>query len=127
MTISTRYIPLNFTILITAPNFGAQGAYTAYQFCKAALAKNQTITKIFFYGAGVSNANALVSPASDEINLVKLWQTLAQQYAIKLNICVAAAQHRGVMENNVAENFVITGLGQLIEAMSSCDRFITFN
>ena len=128
---------MNFTILITAPVFGSQGAYSAYQFCKAALTKNQTITQIFFYGAGVYNANQLVSPPTDETNLVKLWQDLAKQYSIKLYVCVAAAQRRGVLDEqeanqlqmhaNLAERFVIAGLGQLIEAISTCDRFITFN
>lgn len=127
---------MNFTILVTAPAFGAQGALTAYRFCQAALAKGQRIHQIFFYGAGVYNANQLISPPADEINLVTLWQNLANEYAVELYVCVAAGQRRGILDpqgatqsllGNLAKQFTITGLGQLIDAISTCDRFITFN
>lgn len=124
---------MKFTLLITAPAFGSQGAHSAYHFCKAALAKGQTITEIFFYGEGVSNANQFTHLPTDEINLISLWQNLAKQHAIKLYVCVAAAQRRGILEQpdkektNLAEYFIMTGLGQLIEAVNTSDRFITFN
>lgn len=120
---------MKFTLLITAPAFGSQGAHSAYHFCKAALTKGQTIAQIFFYSAGVYNANQVNTLPVDEINLVELWQTLAKQYGIKLYVCVAAAQRRGIEEQqtNFAKGFSITGLGQLIESIDTTDRFIIFN
>ncbi len=118
---------MNFTILITAPVFDSQGAYSAYQFAKNVFAKSHSIEQIFFYNAGVYNANRFIAPPSDELNLVQLWQMLAKQYSIKLHLCVAAAQRRGVIEKNLADGFSITGLGQLIEAINASDRFIVFN
>ena len=52
-------------------------------------------------------------------------------------LCVAAAQRRGMVDSdemkrhkkdadNMAENFRISGLGQLIEAGIQADRLITF-
>ncbi len=128
---------MNYTLLITAPPFDSSGAYTAYQFCEAVFTQGHRVTQLFFYGAGVYNANQLISPPADEINLVKAWQGLAKEYSVKLYVCVAAAQQRGILDKqeasqqqlpaNLAEPFIMTGLGQLIEAVNAADRFITFN
>jgi len=116
---------MNFTLLInSAPH--TQSAYTAYQFAKTALAKKHRITRLFFYQDGVLNGNRFVAPPSDEINLVTAWQELAHAHNIELIICVAAATRRGVTEENLANGFKLSGLGQLIEAMINSDRFIQF-
>jgi tRNA 2-thiouridine synthesizing protein D len=134
---------MNFTILINASP-SQQGSTTAYNFSKAVLAKGYRILRIFFYRDGVLNANAFNSPPSDEFNIVQAWQELATEHGVELNVCVAAALRRGVLDeqevsdvipaqagiqqvSNLAHGFKITGLGQLIEAMINSDRFITFN
>ncbi|VFS59086.1 Sulfurtransferase TusD [Kluyvera cryocrescens] len=50
----------------------------------------------FFTGKGVYNANQLTSPASDEFDLVRAWQSLHDNHGVALHICVAAALRRGV-------------------------------
>jgi tRNA 2-thiouridine synthesizing protein D len=115
---------LNFAILVKAPPFSQQGALTAYHFCKAALAQGHSIVQIFFYQEGVRNALALQDSPADEFDLNKAWCELAGKYSIELLICSAAAQRRAV--NAITPGFQIAGLGQLIAASTTADRFLEF-
>ena len=65
------------------------------------------------------------------------WVELGTQFAIPLNVCVTAANRRGVInkqdaiENsqqgfNLAEPFAEVGLGSLVELMQVSDRVIQF-
>ena len=119
--------PLSYTLVIMGPAYGTQSAYCAYQFAQTLLANsNHSIANIFFYADGVYNANCYSDPANDEFDLVKAWQRLAKQYSLKLTVCVAAAQRRGISVNNLAEHFELTGLGELSEAVASSDRVLQF-
>ena len=114
-----------------------QAADSAYQFAKAALAKGHEIFRVFFYHDGVNNATRLAVPPQDDRNITKLWTELQKEHNLDLVVCIAAAQRRGLMDedeakrqgkdaNNIAEGFRISGLGQLIEAGIECDRLVTF-
>ena len=119
--------PLDYTLVIMGPAYGTQSAYCAYQFAQTLLSSsNHSIANIFFYADGVYNANCYSAPANDEFDLVKAWQSLAKQYSLKLTVCVAAAQRRGIGVNNLAEHFELTGLGELSEAVASSDRVLQF-
>lgn len=124
---------LTFSLLINAAPFSSRGANTAYQFAKAVLAKDHKIPRIFFYKEGIYNSNCYQQPPQDEVNQLCRWQQLAENYGIELIVCVAAAQRRGVIESfeqqsgNLASGFKISGLGQLIEAITTADRFLVFN
>ena len=65
------------------------------------------------------------------------WSELASQHNLDLVVCVAAAQRRGILDqdearrhgkdgDNLAPGFRISGLGQLIEAGIEADRFLVF-
>lgn len=114
-----------------------QAADSAYQFVKAALAKGHEIFRVFFYHDGVNNATRLAVPPQDDRNIGKLWSELAQEHNLDLVVCIAAAQRRGLLDedemkrqgkdaNNIAPGFRISGLGQLIEAGIECDRLVVF-
>jgi tRNA 2-thiouridine synthesizing protein D len=126
-----------FTIVITGAPYGSQGASSGYLFCKAALAMKHTIAGVFFYQQGVLNANALVAPASDEVNLPQCWADLATEHNFPLEVCVSAALRRGVLsideakqlqieQYNLKAPFVLSGLGQLAELSAKCDRLVQF-
>ncbi|MEG3131981.1 sulfurtransferase complex subunit TusD [Rouxiella sp. T17] len=132
---------LRYSLLVTGAPYGTQQASAAYQFALALLARGHQLESIFFYREGVLNGNQLVSPASDEFDLVRAWQQVATSHQVALNVCVAAALRRGVMDENEAENqanlsanlsanlqagFSLTGLGSLAEAALTCDRLIQF-
>ena len=114
-----------------------QASDSAYQFAKSALAKGHEIFRVFFYHDGVNNATRLAVPPQDDRNITQLWTELQKEHNLDLVVCIAAAQRRGLMDedeakrqgkdaNNIAEGFRISGLGQLIEAGIECDRLVTF-
>ncbi|OOF36807.1 sulfurtransferase complex subunit TusD [Rodentibacter heidelbergensis] len=125
---------MNYVLAVKSPIYGKQGAYLAYQFAEALVKKGHTITQIFFFQEGVSNGNAFVYPANDETHLQQYWQLFAKQNAIPLHLCVAASQRRGIVDSmtakesenhNLAEGFVIAGLGEFMAAVLKSDRLIT--
>lgn len=107
------------------------------QFVKAALEKGHEIFRVFFYHDGVNNGTSLSVPPQDDRNLTKEWSDLAESHGLDLVVCVAAAQRRGMLDedemkrhgknaSNLANGFRISGLGQLIEAGIQADRLVTF-
>lgn len=128
---------MRFALMVTGPAYGTQQASSAYQFAQALLDAGHTLASVFFYREGVSNANALTAPASDEFDLVRAWQRLNEEHQVELHICVAAALRRGVIDDaeaqrlalpgaNLQAGFSLTGLGALAEAALSCDRVVQF-
>ena len=127
---------MRYSILVTGAPYGTQQASAAYQFALALLARGHQLVSVFFYREGVLNGNQLSSPASDEFDLVRAWQQLSAAHQVELNVCVAAALRRGVIDHdeatqhelqaNLQSGFSLTGLGSLAEASLSCDRLVQF-
>lgn len=128
---------MRFALMVTGPAYGTQQASSALQFARALLAAGHELVSVFFYREGVYNANQLTSPASDEFDLVRAWQSLSQEHGVALHICVAAALRRGVSDANEAqrlglpaanlnEGFSLSGLGALAQAALTCDRMVQF-
>lgn len=128
---------MKFAIQINAsPNVSGCGE-SAYQFIQAVLAKKHQIFRVFFYFEAVYQAFEFMIPPDDEVDIVRRWSKLAKKYQIDLVICISAAQRRGLLvedeakrrnkvDQDLAEGFRISGLGQLAEAMMEADRFIVF-
>lgn len=128
---------MKLAICVNEGPYTHQASDTAYQFTKAAIEKGHEIMRVFFYHDGVNNGTRLTVPPQDDRNLQKLWSALAEAHKLDLVVCVAAAQRRGVLDedeskrhgkdaNNIASGFRISGLGQLIEAGIEADRLVTF-
>ena len=117
---------MKFGILVNEGPYTHQASDTAYQFVKAALEKGHKIHRVFFYHDGVNNSTRLTEPPQDDRHIVQRWQKLAADHKIDLVVCVAAALRRGIKEENLAEGFRISGLGQLIESGIQADRLVTF-
>ena len=128
---------MRFAIMVTGPAYGTQQASSALQFAQALIEEGHTLSSVFFYREGVYNANQLTSPASDEFDLVRAWQQLNIRHNVALNICVAAALRRGVVDDaeaarlglasaNLQPGFTLSGLGALAEASLTCDRVVQF-
>lgn len=128
---------MRFALMVTGPAYGSQQASSAYQFACALLESGHELGSVFFYQDGVSNANVLTSPASDEFDLVRAWLRLHKQHQVALHICVAAALRRGVVDEseaaqqglpcaNLQPGFSVSGLGALAEAALTCDRVVQF-
>jgi len=128
---------MKFGILINEGPYQHQSVDSAYQFTKAALEKGHEIFRVFFYHDGVNTATRLAVPPQDDRNITVLWQELAKKYELDLVVCIAAAQRRGLLDeneakrngknaDNIAEGFRISGLGQLIEAGIQSERMVVF-
>ena len=128
---------MKFGIQINEGPYQHQASDSAYQFAKAALEKGHEIFRVFFYHDGVNNATRLAVPPQDDRNIMQLWSNLAKEHKLDLVVCIAAAQRRGLLDqdeakrqgkdaNNIMEGFRISGLGQLIEAGIECDRLVVF-
>lgn len=125
---------MDYVLAIKSPVYGSQGAYLAYQVAEELLQAKHNIRQVFFFQEGVSNANTLVNSASDEINLIEKWQKLAELHRLQLHLCIAAAQRRGIVDEqtsatattNLAQGFTLAGLGEFSQAVLKADRLITF-
>lgn len=125
---------MNYVLAIKAPVYGSQAAFLAYRVAEELLNANHTICQIFFFQEGVSNGNSLLNPAGDEVNLMEKWKTLAKSHRLQLNLCIAAAQRRGIVDSqtsnqpntNLADGFILAGLGEFSQAVLKADRLLTF-
>lgn len=128
---------MKFSVLVNEGPYQHQASDSAFHFTKAALEKGHKIFRVFFYHDGVNNGTRLATPPQDERNITERWSALAEQHNLDLVVCVAAAQRRGIVDeeemkrngkdaNNIAPGFRISGLGQLIEAGIQADRLVTF-
>ena len=128
---------MKFAIMVNEGPYTHQSSDTAYQFTRAALDQGHEVFRVFFYHDGVNNGTRFTAPPQDDRHLVNRWSELGQEHNIDLVVCVAAAQRRGVIDeeeakrhgkngNNIAPGFRISGLGQLIEAGIQADRLIVF-
>lgn len=128
---------MKFGILVNEGPYQHQASDSAYLFAKAALAKGHEVFRVFFYHDGVNNASRLTVPPADDRHIVNRWSALGQEHNLDLVVCIAAAQRRGLLDDNeakrqgkdasnIAPAFRISGLGQLVEAGIQCDRLVTF-
>lgn len=125
-----------FNIVVTGAAYSSQSAYTALRFCQAAIAAGKQVSQVFFYQDGVSQLNDFANPLSDEFNATQQWLDFAQQHKVPLIACVASAERRGVINDelaketatsgsNLSEAVVVAGLGVLHEAALAADRMVT--
>ena len=128
---------MKFTIMVNEGPYQHQSADSALQFARAVLAQGHEIFRIFFYHDGVNNGTRLSVPPADDRLIQKEWSELAKEHDLDLVFCIAAAQRRGIMDedeakrqgldaNNIIEGFRISGLGQLIEGGIEADRTVVF-
>jgi len=113
-------------IVVNEGPYQHQASDSAYLFAKAAIEKGHEVWRVFFYHDGVNNASKLTEPPQDDRNIVNRWSKLNEEHGVDLVVCVAAALRRGIKEENLAQGFRISGLGQLVESGIKCDRLITF-
>lgn len=128
---------MNLALHVLSPPYHGQGCRTALHFAEAALAQGHTISRVFFSGEGVLIGNQWLVPPQDESNLHQRWRELADQHGVELILCISAALKRGMLDAPEANRheksgfcidapFILSGLGQLVEAGLINDRLITF-
>lgn len=126
-----------FTIAVHGAPYASQSNHHALQFAGAAIAAGHRVARVFFYHEAVYAAlNSCVAP-QDEVDITKAWQEFAAEHEVELAVCIANGIKRGVLSAAEAERydrpsatlangFELVGLGQLIDAIASSDRYIEF-
>lgn len=120
-------------LLINSSPFSSGNCLSGLLFCDAALSAGHKVL-VFFYGDGVLNANRLICPSTDEINLCQRWQSLAQHNkTLQLIVCNTAANRRGVVAKeeepdkfNLASHFHAGGLSEFAALSQSADKIVQF-
>ena len=114
-----------------------QGSACALAFARAVLAAGHEIHRVFFLDRGTANgSNTSVYP-QDAPGPISGWVELAQQDGVELVLCISSALKQGLLDETEAQRyerpaatahpaFVISGLGQLVDASANSDRLITF-
>ena len=128
---------MQFNVLVTGGLTTTQCGYTALQFCQSAVADGHTISQIFFYQDGVSQATALAVTLADEFNPTEGWASFSDNHGAELVVCVSAGERRGILgaqqaaefakpASNLHPAFKVEGLGVLHAASLASDRTVTF-
>ena len=128
---------MKFAIQVNSSPYHSNAGHKAYQFVNAVLSLGHEVFRVFFYHDGVYHAFKYATPPDDELQFNAQWSDLARFHQIDLVVCISAAQRRGLLcsdeaerqgkrDDDLAEGFRISGLGQLIEATLETDRFIIF-
>jgi len=128
---------VKFGIVVSEGPYTHEASDTAYNFVKAAIEAGHEVPRVFFYHDGVNVGTRLTVPPQDDRNIQVNWTNLAKEHGIDLVVCIAAAQRRGILDenearrqgkdaDNIAEGFRISGLGQLIEMGIQTDRLMMF-
>lgn len=126
-----------FSIHVVGAPYSSQSALTALRFSQACLEAGHSIKRVFFSGDAVLTGTQLANPPQDEPDLYAAWRALARDHDIELVVCISACLRRGILNQseanryekaacNLAEDFVLSGLGQLVEAGLESDRLVTF-
>ena len=110
---------------------------SALSFVRAALLAGHSIPRVFFYHEAARTGHVFNVVPQDEEDLLPGWVSLKHEYDLELTVCIAAALRRGVLNESEAHRyergaaslhpaFEVVGLGQLIDAIATSDRFVTF-
>jgi tRNA 2-thiouridine synthesizing protein D len=129
---------MRYALLVQGAPYSRQAAHSALRFATALLARGHTLDTVFFYHDGVYNAARLAAPPQDEPHLVDAWCALHAEHGTQLQVCIAAALRRGLLDEREASRhgksgysveppFELTGLGQLIDLGLGSDRLVTFS
>lgn len=128
---------MQYSLLILSSPQTSESSASALRFAHAALNAGHTIYRVFFFYDGAITGNALSIFPQDERNTPSAWQALSIKHTIDMVVCVSSALKRGVIDEteaqrygksaaSLAEGFMMSGLGQLVEASMVSDRIISF-
>ena len=103
---------MKFALMINQGPYTHQASDTAYHFACAVLKAGHEVFRIFFYHDGVNNATRMPTPPQDERHVIDRWSELASQHKLDLVVCVAAAQRRGILDEDEARRGLRLSIGK---------------
>jgi tRNA 2-thiouridine synthesizing protein D len=126
-----------YSLLVLSSPWSGQTSRSAGLFAQALLRRGHTVRRVFFMDEGCFAGAANTIYPQDEADHQDHWIQLARQHEIDLVLCISSAIKRGLLDETEAERyeknmatihpeFIISGLGQLVDAAANSDRLITF-
>lgn len=127
----------SFALLVTHSPLGSLAHYQALDFAAALLAQGHQLKQVFFYQDAVYVGLNGQLPIQGQTSVLLAWQHFAEQHHIPLQLCIANALRRGLVDateqqrydlpaSTLANGFTLAGLGELAQAVKECDRVIQF-
>lgn len=127
----------SFSLLLTQAPSSNVSHFLALDFAKALLQQGHKLERVFFYQDAVYVGLNGQTPIQGQSSLMQLWLSLSHEYGFPLQLCIANAIRRGLVDakeqeryqlpaQTVAVGFDLTGLGELAEACQENDRVIQF-
>lgn len=127
---------MRYTLLVSASPAAGRGGLAALRFARALLAREHQLALVFFLDEGSHSGNRATVTPDDETDLLAGWVGLQAGHGTELVLCVSSALRRGQQdataaarheaEASVHEAFRLGGLGELVDALDSSDRVVTF-
>lgn len=126
-----------YTLLVMSSPASGHGARTAAAFARGVLGRGHTINRVFFLDEGTASGSSVAVFPQDERDRLQPWIELTEDHGVELVLCISSALKRGMLDATEAQRydrpaatahpaFVISGLGQLIDATATADRLVTF-
>lgn len=126
-----------FTLLLTQSTEFPNTVVNLLGFANAAVQQGHKVNAIFCYQAGTEYANKLRLIPADEPDAGKQLIAFSQTHEIPLQVCISAANRRGVVSQQDAQDngldsdnlnpaFQLVGLGELAQHLQQSDRVIQF-
>lgn len=126
---------LNYTIILTQSPALSESHTTAQRLVAELIINGDKIDRVFFYQDAAYIGLKSQIPGQGLHASFEGWLNLQQQQDFPLQICIANALRRGVIDNTEANRyealetlhsgFQLCGLGEIAEACQSSDRIIT--
>ena len=117
---------MKFGIVVNEGPYQHQASDSAYLFCQGCHRQRTRSMACVLLSRRRQQCVQADRAAAGRPHIVNRWAKLAEEHKVDLVVCVAAALRRGIKEENLAQGFRISGLGQLVEAGIKCDRLVTF-
>ena len=126
---------LNYTIILTQSPALSESHTTAQRLIAELIINGDNIDRVFFYqDAAYVGLKSQIPGQGLQASFIG-WLNLQQQQSFPLQICIANALRRGVIDSTEANRyealetlqsgFQLCGLGEIAEACQSSDRIIT--
>lgn len=94
------------------------------RFIHSAIKQQHHILGVFLYQHAVYHASQSISLPTDELQITRTWQSIAD-LGIPLTLCVTAAEKRGV-NTEQTQPFQVAGLAEFAMNVISADKWVQF-
>ena len=128
---------MRFALLVQTDPAHSPSAISALRFAEAVATSEHSLVGVFFQGDGVQVAQHFRRPPRDESDLQARWAKVSEDCTLPLQLCVASALRRGLVDGPEAERagfeaatlappFELAGLATFLAQMQTADRVLTF-